>query len=296
MKAKQSSLEALSTPITGDAAIAPFAFKTVTLPPATTTNTIFLGTKEIIIVDPATSFEEEHGKFDDLLEKRISKGVKLTAIILTHHHHDHVGDALRVSTKYKVPIWAHELTARKTNLSCARFLHDDELVFTDSNTRAFRVIFTPGHAAGHICLFDSGSKILIAGDMVASQGSILIDPNEGNLKQYLASLDQLINLGPSTVVPSHGSASDGDTLLRSTREHRLLRLSQVLKLIPESKKSALSPEALVKPVYGDTLAPFMNEFALRSIISMFIFLEKRGEIVRVGGKNIFWAPPFAKSK
>ena len=98
------------------------------------------------------------------------------------------------------------------------------------------VFHTPGHAPGHLVLFCEGSQTLIAGDMVAGIGTILIDPDDdGCMLTYLNSLEKLIQLNPSCLLPSHGPPIGGAVhRLSAYIEHRLSREELIVDAIKES--------------------------------------------------------------
>ncbi len=261
--------------------------RTPTLWPATHTNCVVLGTGDVLLVDPATPWQDERARFDDVLST-ILEGRKVGGIFLTHHHVDHVGDAARLQKKHGVPVFAHaETKSRVFDLDVS--VVDDGHVFAlpgppgpGGGDRAFRCVFTPGHAPGHLCLFDEGARLLVAGDMVAGIGSILIDPPEGHMATYLRSLERLIALDPRALIPAHGPLLvDAVGKLSEQHAHRLKREAMVKAAI---EAGASDVDAVVEAVYGSDTAPAMFAFAARSVAAIVEKLHEDGAVVSVDGR------------
>ncbi len=193
-------------------AIAPgvvgFATRTPTLPPATHTNSYALGERELLLVEPASPYPEEQRAFVEWARGLESQGRELKAIFLTHHHIDHVGGALALSRELQLPLLAHPATA--AHLAAAwpadgRQLDDGETLLLDGAVpQRWQVLHTPGHAPGHLCLYEAALGQLVVGDMVASVGTILIEPGDGHMATYLEQLKRLSALGASLALPAHG--------------------------------------------------------------------------------------------
>ncbi|RZD41159.1 MAG: hypothetical protein CXT70_04995 [Methanobacteriota archaeon] len=171
--------------------------KTATLPPADHTNSYLIGDPDgdFVLVDPAARMREGMEQLATAVERHNGN---LVAIVFTHPHSDHLGDFDLLREAFDVPIWASQETA--SQISCQRILVDGEIL--QLGKQNWQVLQTPGHHPGHICLF--GDAGLVAGDMVAGIGTILIPPNEGDMDQYLQQLQRLIDLKPHLIFPSHG--------------------------------------------------------------------------------------------
>src|SRR5947209_5567087 len=106
-----------------------FPVKTPTLPPATHTNCYIIGGNEVVIIDPASPYEEEQRELDEFIDALIGEGRRVREIILTHHHPDHTGGAAHLCRRLNVPIAAERLTAERLARSIAvdRLIEDDEL-------------------------------------------------------------------------------------------------------------------------------------------------------------------------
>jgi len=274
-------------PLTGGVAVSPL--RTPTLPPATHTNCYVIGTDELIVIDPATPYDDERQALCDALDSRISEGATFSEIWLTHHHGDHVGAASFLSKRYGVPIAAHKTTAQLLEGICdvEVFLEDGECrTLKGALPRVLECVFTPGHAPGHLCFYERETKTLIAGDMVASTGTILIDPSEGDMTAYLASLERLRGLGARLLLPAHGFAvSDPEALLKHYIEHRLRREAMVLAALTTRPQSL---SQLVKQVYADTPV-FLHGLAERSLLSHLVKLEADALAGKVGsGADDAW--------
>lgn len=258
-----------------------------TLPPATHTNAVLLGSGAALLVDPATPWAEEQDRFDRQLSACLN-GNSLRAIVCTHHHVDHVGDVERLAKKHRVPVWAHKLTAERVSFQVDRHLEDGEVLACDGPVpRAFRVVFTPGHAPGHICLLEETTKLMVAGDMVAGIGSILIDPPEGHMATYLASLERMKALAPRALVPAHGPLlTDGTARLNEQLAHRAMRQAAVAAQL--SAAPGVTVRAVVDAVYGADTPPQMLPFAERSVLAALELCVERHEAITDGSR--WWRP------
>lgn len=260
-----------------------FPLPTPTLPPAAHTNCYLLGTGEAVLVDPGSPWPEEIDRLEAALAEVPERfGRRVTAIWLTHHHPDHVGGVARLRDALGVPVAAHAVTAEKLQaqgIPVDRELADGERVElageVEDDPVPVRVLHTPGHARGHLCFHEERLGSLLAGDMVSAVSTIVVDPPEGDMDAYLASLERLAELAPTMLFPGHGPAIlDAVGKLRQFVEHRLWREEKVLAAW---RAGLREPDAMLPEVYDD--APRQAwPLAARQILAHLRRLEKAGTI------------------
>lgn len=264
--------------LAGGIAVSPL--RTPTLPPATHTNCYVIGTGDLIVIDPATYEDGEREVLCAGLDQAIASGRKVVAVWLTHHHGDHIGSAEYIAARYSAPICAHQASAQKLAGICRvdELLVDGECRhLAGPLPRELVCIFTPGHAPGHLCFYERNTASLIAGDMVASVGTILIDPSEGDMSAYLQSLDRMKSLDARLLLPAHGMAiADPSRLLDQYRAHRLGREAQILAALGPEPRSA---QDLVRQVYVDTPL-VLHGLAERSLLAHLHKLCADGTAIR----------------
>ena len=233
--------EASATPIQVARGIRVLALRTPTLPPAAHTNVYLVGPAggPVAVVDPGSPYPEQQAVLDAVLAN-----LPIALVLLTHHHGDHIGGAAALAARWNVPIAAHAATARRLEgiLEITRLIEDGETI------HGMTAVHTPGHAEGHLC-YELGPAT-IAGDMVAGIGTILIDPSEGDMTLYLASLELLLARPAATLLPAHGPPiADGPAKLREYLAHRRMREARVLAALTDQPADVT---ALLPTAYGDT--------------------------------------------
>lgn len=252
-------------------AVGGFAIRSPTLPPASHTNAWWVGGPGGLLLDPGCADETTLGGLRAALDPDPP-----AAILLTHHHIDHVAGAAALARGLGLPIWAHPATAARVPFAVDRTLEDGEEL--EIGDRSWEVLHTPGHAPGHLCL--RHGELLLAGDMVAGVGTILIEPEDGDLDQYLASLERLARSGAGRLLPAHGPwIDDGPRALRALVAHRHARSSRILAGLEAGPASA---EQLVAAAYAE-LGPMVGEpafraIAARQILSHLRWLRARGQV------------------
>jgi glyoxylase-like metal-dependent hydrolase (beta-lactamase superfamily II)/8-oxo-dGTP pyrophosphatase MutT (NUDIX family) len=252
------------------------ALETPTLPPAAHTNAYVLGNGELLIVDPGASDVKQYAKLLSLLSGLKSEGFRPVAVVLTHHHGDHIGGARAVKERLGVPLWCHARTADRLDFPVERLLEDGEVLELAGDVpQRWRVLHTPGHAQGHVCLVDERSRAAVVGDMVAGVGTIVIDPPEGNMREYLTQLARLRDWPVSTLYPAHGSPiPEGPAKLQEYLDHRALRESLILQAVPPEGASLAQ---VVATAYADT-PPLLHPVAERSALATLEKLMEEGRV------------------
>ncbi|RMG95953.1 MAG: MBL fold metallo-hydrolase [Deltaproteobacteria bacterium] len=225
------------------------ALRTPTLPPATTTNTWLVWGERVAVVEPATPYEDEQRRLLDAIEALRSEGRPVAAILLTHHHADHVGFARALAERVGAPVAAHRATAERIDVPVDLLLGDGDVVDLGGGVR-LDAVWTPGHAPGHLLFVDRARGIAHAGDLVAGEGTILVDPDDdGDMGAYLASLRRVRQMGLERLVPAHGPVQDDPAgLLDHYVTHRLMRERKVTDALAARPRTL---DEILPEVYDD---------------------------------------------
>lgn len=257
--------------------------QTPTRPPATHTNTCIVGEERLYVVDPSPVDEREQARLWDLVDDLRTERRTLEGILLTHYHPDHVGALAAMQRRYDVTAYAHaDCIAELPDARFGNALgHGDtiELGRAPDGSAGWKLeaYHVPGHARGHLAFRDSRYGAIIAGDLVSTISSILVDPKDGHLATYLKSLELLESVTKGTLYPGHGPpVPDGKNVIRKTLEHRAEREGQLIAALSKEPQSA---GALVETIYTDVPST-MLALAERSLLSGLIKLEEEGRVER----------------
>ncbi len=265
------------------------ALLTPTLPPATRTNTVVFGGDRLVIVEPATPHPAEQARLAELLASLQAEGREVVGILLTHHHSDHIGHAEGLRERLGVPIWAHSATAARLGFAIDQHVDEDWSLDLGSGHR-IELVHTPGHAPGHLVVWERASNVAHVGDLVAGEGTILVDPSDdGDMGLYLDSLRRMQALAEQVMaergqapmfVPAHGRVlPDSIGITGHYVAHRLAREHKVRRAIVEQGARAFVD--VVRLAYADTpTAPW--PLAAMSVEAHLRKLVREGEILRDG--------------
>jgi len=197
------------------------------------TNTYLVGGDQVVIVDPGP---QNNTHLDNIHAALQTLNAKAQLVIITHAHLDHAGCAQQLADQLDVPL-----------LSFADYLQHGDEIKLDSST--LRIHHTPGHIHAHVCLWLAEQELLLAGDLVAGQGTVVIIPPDGDMADYLASLRAMLALNATAILPGHGPVIESpQVLLQEYIDHRLEREQQVLHWFGQGYTTA---QEIAAQIYAD---------------------------------------------
>ncbi len=260
--------------------------RTIGLPPLTHTNAFLIGGEQTYLLDPGPKAQDERDRLFAILDAEQAAGHRLAAVVLTHHHPDHIGAASICAERYGVPIWTHPWTAQalRERFAVDRLLKEGDRI--ELGTAAdgtpdwhLRAIHTPGHAPGHLAFYDPHYRFLYAADMVSTVTSIIIAPPEGDLAVYLDSLRRLQEVDCRLLLPSHGSPSSRPReTLQAAIDHRLKREQLLLAALGPTPRTV--PE-LAAELYKGLQGPLVRFAELQTLAGL-QKLQREGRAEQAG--------------
>jgi glyoxylase-like metal-dependent hydrolase (beta-lactamase superfamily II) len=244
------------------------------------TNTYLFGEKNIAVLDPGPPIAAHVNKIVEIA------GGTIRWVLATHTHPDHSPAAalLAQATGAEVlgrpsPGGAHQ----DETFAPHTVLDDGDRLDTGEFT--LEAVRTPGHASNHVCFLHEQSNWLFTGDHVVDGSTVVIDPPDGNMRQYLESLQRVLALGCTALAPGHGELIDEpERVVSWIVSHRLQREAKVEAALRAN--AGLSARELVPHVYQDVPLK-LHGWAERSLLAHLIKLEQEGAARSAGDR---WLP------
>ncbi len=267
----------------------------VSIPVATTqsiletdANCYLVGTaNESVLIDAGYDQEASFQAIQKAVQE--SRLATPSRILLTHSHPDHAPGAKRMK-HWKATVMFHpqEENGIRKALSISRGdealplqrLEDQDMLVVDGCPIV--AIHSPGHTQGHLCFWLPEQKILFSGDNVLGKGTTWIGPPEGNVRDYLHSLEQLQQFPIERIAPGHGPWIDHPKeRIAYILQHRLEREAQILSLMrAQSNRQGSIPE-LTEAIYQDTIPAYIVPFARLTVEAHLQKLEEDGKVRRL---------------
>jgi glyoxylase-like metal-dependent hydrolase (beta-lactamase superfamily II) len=223
------------------------------------TNTWVVGDGPTIVIDPGPDDAGHRA------EIRRAAG-DVAAVAVTHDHEDHGEGAVAFAREVGAPVWAWRLAG-------ADRLRDGATLEVPG--ARLTTVHAPGHSADHVVFWSADGDALFTGDSVLGRGTSFIDPPDGDLTAYLASLQRMLDLGPRTIYPGHGPiVLDAAAKLTEYLRHRAEREDQVLAALTDGDDSIA---ALVTRIYVEHSAE-VQMLAARSVTAHLQKLEREGRV------------------
>ena len=197
-------------------------------------------------------------------------------IVCTHSHPDHSPGALPLQALCSTAPPILGLPSAATARPDSRFVPDrrlkdgERLVLASADgeeVHTLRAVHTPGHAANHLCLVLEEDALLFSGDHILNGSTTIVSPPDGNMDDYLHSLDRLAGIcrqaGIDHILPAHGHVlGDAVAAIGRLKAHRLAREAKVaaaMLALPDG-----STEDWVRHAYSD-VPPAVWPIAARSL-------------------------------
>ncbi len=252
----------------------PFTFKG--------TGTYIVGRGDVAVIDPGPDLPEHLGAILKAIE-----GERVTHILITHHHSDHSPLSGPLKAETGAAIWGCAVKGHApddTGEVKMEAGHDHDFCPDNSlceggemkgSTWTLEAIPTPGHTSNHLCYALKEENACFTGDHIMGWSTTVITPPDGDMTDYLASLEQIRARNFTTLWPTHGPPiRDVPPFIDAYTAHRQERMEQIVRALADGPAAI---KDLVPKLYSDVDAR-LHPAAARSMLAAIIHLERGGDI------------------
>ncbi|HWY62236.1 MAG TPA: MBL fold metallo-hydrolase [Rhizomicrobium sp.] len=244
---------------------------------------------EVAVIDPGPDLPEHNAALQAALAGR-----KVSHILITHNHNDHSPAARPLQEWSGAKIYGYGPLADKSDEgSSGEESYDHQfrpdILVSDGTVIAgedftIECVFTPGHTSNHMCYALAEEKALFTGDHVMGWSTSVIAPPDGNMGDYMRSLQKLMARGDAVLYPTHGSpVAEPGRLLRAYLTHRRMRETQIANCLARGDGMI---SAIVARLYADLKPALLPAAALTVRAHLEHMIEedrvaRQGEIYRI---------------
>lgn len=239
----------------------------------TGTGVFIVGRGEVAVIDPGPELDDHYDALTAALE-----GERVSHILITHTHSDHWPLSIRLADATGAPVLGMTPQGKDPlEYGFTRPPADGEVISGPGWT--LRAMHTPGHASNHVCYALEEERALFSGDHVMGWSTTVIAPPDGDMDDYLASLDKVAQAEFDVLWPTHGPPiHKPGKFLRAYKAHRLQREERIAAHLRAGP--ARVPE-MVQALYAE-IDPRLHPAAARTVAAHLIRLEKLGRAAREG--------------
>jgi glyoxylase-like metal-dependent hydrolase (beta-lactamase superfamily II) len=264
------------------------------------TGTYIVGRHDVAVIDPGPDNADHKASLERALE-----GKNVVGIVVTHCHTDHVPLAAWLHEETGAPTFAigshprpiedevvddepDDTTDEEDDGIREHIDHDfaptravvDGEAFLRAEDWSLTAVHTPGHTSNHMCVALDVGNALFTGDHVMGWSTTVVSPPDGNMADYITSLEKVIARGDAVLYPTHGNpVTDPQPFLRAYLEHRLEREAAILRVLGSGKDTI---DEIVAVLYVDVRKE-LHKAAGRSVLAHLVKLVHDGRVRVVAG-------------
>ncbi|HEX4271129.1 MAG TPA: MBL fold metallo-hydrolase [Rhizomicrobium sp.] len=239
----------------------------------------------VAVIDPGPDMPDHVAAL-----KRVLGARQISHILVTHTHRDHSPAAAELKSWSGAPTYGLPLaTAATAGEGMVDEAHDHDFVpdiYVEDGLRiggdgfTLECIATPGHTANHLCYGLAEEKALFSGDHVMGWSTSVIAPPDGNMVQYLSSLERLRTRDDGILYPTHGSPiANPRDWIGQLIAHRHMRAAQIVEALRAGASTII---LLVERLYPD-LPPVLRPAAALQVKAHLDHLIEQDAVMRAGG-------------
>ncbi len=247
------------------------------------TNTYLVGERSVAVIDPGPFIPEHQSRI-----RRAAPG-PILKILVTHTHRDHSPGAAPLAAATGAKLLGPLAPARGPQ---DRSFQPDQLVGDGDRITvddiSLRVVATPGHASNHLCYLHEQAQCLFTGDHIMQGSTVVIAPPDGDMRQYLSSLERLRTLSITQLAPGHGELMpEPDAVVSWLIKHRLRREAKVVAALRGARPATVAQ--LLPVVYADVDEGVFHVARL-SLLAHLLKLAQEGRAVCVDDRWYLKSP------
>ena len=253
------------------------------------TGTYILGTGKVAVIDPGPD-DQEH--IDAILAAL--EGESISHILVTHTHMDHSPGCKKLQAACDAPTYAygrHGAGKIEQGINVEEGgdmdFDPDHLVrhgdIIEGGDWSVECVYTPGHTSNHMCFALREQKALFSGDHVMGWSTSIVSPPDGDMSEYMDSLELLLDRDDVIYWPTHGPCiEEPKAHVRAFIQHRQEREQQIIDCL---EQGIFNIREMVPAMYHDT-PEFMYPAAARSVLAAMDNLLKKQRVVLASGAGL----------
>lgn len=239
----------------------------------------------VCVIDPGPTTPNHMAAINKALE-----GKSVSHVLVTHHHIDHSPLAAPLAAMHGCKVYGYGTQPVAPQGGDIRLEAGDDLSFKpDVEIRdghrfegpdwTLTAVHTPGHTSNHLCFALTEENTLFSGDHIMGWSTSVVSPPDGDMGDYLASLNRVLDMDFDIIRPTHGPAiTDVRTFVQAYIDHRLAREAQIIDAI-ESGLTGIGD--IVASLYKD-VDKRLHPAAAHSVLSHLIHMRKTGRVAASG--------------